>query len=446
MLLGAVCCTVLLLSPERLPPDVQKAMDSLFFPDSYAIEFIYKSSDPTIVPDARTFYMRNAKGEELVISEVPFEPDAIRTATRSMTRGGQKLMSCDVGPLFQMGPVEPFRATWLPHSFAGACATVGSLPLVHQFRVNKPITAEQIRLVEVEERNDTTETYRIATDFKHFPDQENNSVLRFKYDTVTERIVATNIQYSERPSKWWYHLDYGPDGRIKRIRTDGAAHEKGWEITSFRTEGIPETFDWQWIGLVPGCFVWTPRGHPAAHPSARWIGNDVVLPEEYSELAAEGTVSTHPEFWRALHESTALQGGQTDLTFEKGITIFHLMYEQSKQGVAYTPWESLVREFGSAMRFTGTQSEQADKLVEKATERLRDIAKVYDPDNPERALIVLMCISQTGKGSDTNKRQFECASKARDLFLKFWDELRKEHVSRDEIRAWEARFQTVEKP
>lgn len=167
----------------------------------------------------------------------------------------------------------------------------------------------------------------------------------------------------------------------------------------------------------------------------RWTGEDIVTLQEYHDLAASGQVASDPEYHRMLAEFTAIEDGKTHLTFEKGMEAFEHQFEQSSLDRLLTPWEHITRRFCKEFSLTDEQRKQAGKALEEATDRLKKIAPSYNENRPETALTTLMTFSQREIKEDqlshstkADQKKADALKKSRELFLRFWEQLRKGHA------------------
>lgn len=433
-----------------LPPDVKQALDNLTIFDNVRIEFVRHVTVPGALPDARTFYMRNEQGEELVITEASFRNEARKIAKRALMKDGMSVMSVGLSPSFQAisSDVEGASVEVSQELLrgGGTLAGDGHVPTLQSFHLRGDLKADNVQQVTVEE-DGNQETYHILTNLKHEPGQVGSSTLSFVYDLPSSRIVETWIHPGER-----CHVEYAEDGAIKKITTiyDGNPHQNmSWDVVSLNTETVPQNFDWRWIGFVPGAQVTVsmPEHHTYGSP-ARWTGEDIITRQEYQDLAIAGQVVADPEYYRMMAEFTAIEDNKTHLTFERGMEAFELQFAQSSLDRILTPWEHVTRKFCEEFSLTDEQRKQSEKVLEEATERLKVIAPHYNDKRPEVGLTTLMTFSQREIKEDqlsqktkTDQKKAEALKKSRELFLRFWEQLRKGHTENKLIETWDKRFE-----
>lgn len=432
-----------------LPPEVQDALDKLMVFDNVRMQFVRHTNDPTSVQDARTFYMRNRQGQELVITEAPTDDQTRRITTRMLMRDGMIAMSCDLAPVFQvtaadtMGRVAGASPELLMGS--GTLSGMGHVPTLPSFHLRGRLKPENIQQVTVE-RDGAKEVYHILTNLQHEERQTGSSILTFVYDQASGRILETWIRTGER-----CRIGYDDNGRIKKLSTVYPGHphqDLSWDILLLDTEDVVQELDWRWIGLVPGCQVMVSMPEHHTYGSmARWTGDDMVTMEEYRNLAATGQVVSDPEYHHMMAEATAL-GEKSHLIFEKAMEAFEFQFAQTTSGKACTPWEHLTRKFCEEFSLSDERRKEAEKACREATERLRKFAGEYNEKRPEVGLLTLMTFSQhaiessqLSEETKSDRKKSEALKKARDLFLRFWEELRKGQPESAALKAWDQRFE-----
>lgn len=432
-----------------VPSDVKAALDNLTFFRNVQLEFVRHSDSPGMIPRARTFYMRNERGQELVISEATFNDDGRRIANRVLMKDGLAAMSLDLAPTFQVIPSAEMgtRAGVSPQLLrgGGTLSGQGHVPTLQSFHLRGKLEQENVQQVTMEEHGDK-EVYHILTNLRHLAGQEGSSVFSFTYDQVSGRIVETWIDTDER-----CHIEYDADGRITKLSTvfDGQPElSRSWDIESLSTVTVPQELQWRWIGFVPGAqvVVTMPEHHTHGQP-ARWTGEDIVTRQEYHDLAVAGQVITDPEYYRMMAEFMAIEEGKTHLTFERGMEAFELQVAQSSLDRVLTPWEHVTQKFCEEFSLTDGERNQAKKVLDEATDRLKKIAPNYNEKRPEVVLTTLMTFSQREineneltQSTKTDQKKAEALRKARDLFLRFWEQLRKGHAEDKRMETWDKRF------
>lgn len=200
-----------------LPPDVKEALDKLTFFENVRIEFIRHFNAHGLLPHARTFYMRNEQGQEMVISEASFKDDGRKLAKRALMKDGLTAISMGTAPAFQVisSDANGVVAGISPELMRGAASLTGDghVPTLQSFHLRGKLKKENVQRVTVEEDGDK-QIYHILTNLRHQQSQEGSSTLSFVYDQVTGRIVETWIHPGER-----CRIDYGDRGEIKRLTT-----------------------------------------------------------------------------------------------------------------------------------------------------------------------------------------------------------------------------------
>lgn len=440
---------LMLLLFTDLPPDVREALDKLTFFENVRMQYVRHTNDPTCVQNARTFYMRNRQGQELIISEPNVDGLTERIAKRMLMRDGLVAFTIGLAPGFQMyasnrGLVPGVSPELLKGS--GALAGLENVPTLQSFHLQGRLKAENIQQITVEKKGER-EIYHVLTNLKHHKDQDSGSTLSFVYELATARIVETWTRDLER-----CRIDYGSDGRISSLSLiyDQAPQlNRSWDILQLDTENVPQDFQWRWIGLVPGCQI---SGSIPEHHTygslARWTGEDMVTMDEYRNLVATGQVVSDPEYHRMMAEFMAVEEGKTYQTFERAMEEFEYRYAQSSAEGVLTPWEHLTRKFCSEFSLTEGRRSEAEKICREATERLRKFGDEYNEKRPEVGLLTLMTLSlraiessPLSEETKSDRKKSEALKKARDLFLRFWEELRKGQPDSDALKAWDQRFE-----
>ena len=433
-----------------LPPDVQAALDKLTFFDNVRLELVRHTNDSTAIQNARALFMRNRQGQELVINEPNFDGTSERMAKRSLMKDGLMAFSVGLAPGVQMNLADetPIPILGSSPEFIQAGRTLVSLediPTLQSFHLRGKLRPENVLQVTVESSGEL-ETYHVLTDLKHHSEQDRGSTLSFVYDPAIARIVETWIRPGER-----CRIDYGRDEKITKLTLlypGNPRLSRSWDVQVLETRDVPEDFDWRWIGLVTGSQVAASiPGHRTNGKMARWTGEDLVTMEEYGNLVAAGQVVTDPEYHRIMGRFMAAEDGKTYQTFEEAMADFNYRVAQSATDGPLTPWLHLTRQFCQEFSVSDHRRSAAEKTCEKATERLQKIAGEYNKRSPDAGLLTLMTLSQraleagaVAREREADPRRGEALTKSRELFVRFWEELRSGLPESELLRKWDQRF------